>query len=180
MFAAPVQERPKALRSRKFCHNLVMATKEGQRVGELAAEFGLNPKTLRYYEEIGLLPASDRTPAGYRIYREADRRRLEFILKARAIGLTLEEIGQVLSLRRDGVQPCGHVADLLDEKVAAVDEQLRALAEFRADLVSLRETAAANGSCDGTVCGIIEHSEPTQPPALLARGKPAVLRHSRS
>ena len=53
---------------------------ELMRIGELAAELGLNPKTIRYYEEIGLLPQPRRTPAGYRLYEAADRERLAFIL----------------------------------------------------------------------------------------------------
>jgi len=76
-----------------------------RRIGELAAELGLNPKTIRYYEDIGLMPEPPRTAAGYRLYGEVDRERLEFILKARAIGLTLEEIHQILALRSQGQPP---------------------------------------------------------------------------
>lgn len=77
--------------------------KERVRIGELAADLGVNPKTIRYYEDIGALPRPRRTPAGYRQYGPADRERLAFILKARAIGLTLEEIGDILRLRDQGV-----------------------------------------------------------------------------
>jgi MerR family Zn(II)-responsive transcriptional regulator of zntA len=127
------------------------------RIGELAAELGLNPKTIRYYEGIGLLPAPQRTEAGYRLYGPADRERLAFIRKARAIGLTLEEIGELLALRRDGEPPCGHLAELVDQKLAAVDAQLRALADFRHELVSLREEATATCCDDGHICAVIEH-----------------------
>jgi MerR family Zn(II)-responsive transcriptional regulator of zntA len=72
---------------------------ETLRIGELAAEFGLNPKTIRYYESMALLPRPKRTRSGYRKYARADRDRLEFVLKARAIGLTLEDIGEILRLR---------------------------------------------------------------------------------
>src|SRR5437867_8880142 len=108
-------------------------------IGELAAELGLNPKTIRYYEEIGLLPSPQRSPSSYRLYDNADRERLRFILKAKAVGLTLGEIGDILSLRDRGQQPCEHVVGLLDQQVAAVDEQLRALKEFRTELADLRE-----------------------------------------
>lgn len=53
----------------------------GCQVGDLAAEFHVNPRTIRYYDRIGLLEASTRTPAGYRLYSGADRDRLRFILK---------------------------------------------------------------------------------------------------
>ncbi len=136
-------------------------TKKRWRIGELAAELGLNPKTIRYYEAIGLLPAPQRTPAGYRLYAAADRERLRFIIKAKAIGLALEEIGEILALRREGAQPCAHVRTLLDRKLAAVDRQMRALAEFRQVLAALREGAAeTTARADAGICGIIERHEP--------------------
>jgi MerR family transcriptional regulator, Zn(II)-responsive regulator of zntA len=139
------------------------------RIGELAAELGLNPKTIRYYEEIGLLPEPQRTPAGYRLYNEADRERLLFIGKAKAIGLTLQEIGETLTLRRLGEQPCEHVRYLLDQKLAAVDAQLQALTEFRQELVTLREEAATGQAAEAGVCGIIEQHERAHPKEGLPR-----------
>lgn len=140
-----------------------MSNRPQLRIGELAAEFELNPKTIRYYEEIGLLPAPRRNQAGYRLYDAADRERLRFIGKAKAIGLTLEEISNILALRRDGELPCAHVLALLDRKIAVVDQQLRALADFRQELVVLREEAAEHVTADACVCGIIERHEPTHP-----------------
>jgi DNA-binding transcriptional MerR regulator len=130
------------------------------RIGELSSELGLNPKTLRYYEEIGLLPEPSRSASGYRLYDSADRERLRFIIKAKAVGLTLEEIGEIVALRTDGQQPCEHVLTLLDRKLRAVDEQLRALAEFQRELVTLREEAAQGASSNASFCWIIEQHEP--------------------
>ena len=130
------------------------------RIGELAAEFGLNPKTIRYYEEIGLLPAPRRTPAGYRLYDSSDSERLRFIIKGKAVGLTLTEIAEVLALRRDGEMPCEHVLELLDRKLAAVDAQLRALAGFRQELLALRQAAATPMAASAGVCRIIEQYQP--------------------
>ncbi len=127
------------------------------RIGELAATLGLNPKTIRYYEDIGLLPTPERTSAGYRLYGPADHDRLEFIVKARAIGFTLDEIGEILALRQGGQKPCEHVVALLDRKVAAIDEQLRALTDVRQEFVRLRQEAAESVRLDARVCGIIEH-----------------------
>ncbi|MGH2398384.1 MAG: heavy metal-responsive transcriptional regulator [bacterium] len=127
------------------------------RIGELAAEFGLNPKTIRYYEEIGLLPHPERTEVGYRLYSDSDRDQLRFITKAKAIGLTLTEIAEILAVRKQGDQPCDQVVELLDRKVAAVDRELRLLADFRRELVTLREEAAENRAGEACVCGIIEH-----------------------
>ncbi|KPV54529.1 MerR family transcriptional regulator [Kouleothrix aurantiaca] len=126
------------------------------RIGELATELGINPKTIRYYEEIGLLPPAKRTDNGYRLYGDADRERLHFISKAKAVGLTLEEIGQILALRRTGAPPCEHVVGLLDHKLRAVEEQLRTLSDFRTELLTLREEARQTRHTDACVCGIIE------------------------
>lgn len=133
------------------------------RIGELAAEFGLNPKTIRYYEEIGLMPHPERTEVGYRVYTEGDRDRLRFVTKAKAIGLTLTEIAEILAVRKRGDQPCDQVVDLLDRKLAAVDGQLRLLADFRGELVNLREEAAENRTVEACVCGIIERHKTAMP-----------------
>lgn len=119
----------------------------------------MNPKTIRYYEDIGVLPRPRRTGSGYRTYGKADRERLTFILKARAIGLTLEEIGDILRLRSQGQPTCGHVLALLDRKIAGVDEQLRTLRDVRSDLLELRQYAIQNLPVDGAICGIIEHRD---------------------
>ncbi len=103
-----------------------------------------------------------RTTSGYHLHGVADRERLRFVLKAKAIGLTLEEIGVILALRRDGERPCEHVVALLDAKIASVDEQLRALAEFRRELVALREEASTTMAANACVCGVIEQHQTTR------------------
>ncbi len=131
------------------------------RIGELAADLGLNPKTIRFYEETGLLPAPRRDAAGYRRYGHAHRDRLRFIVKAKSVGLTLREIGEILALRDGGTEPCAHVRELVDRKLAAVEEQLRLLADLRTDMLALR-TAAASTPCSGTpICAAIELHTPT-------------------
>ena len=121
------------------------------RIGQLAAEFGLNPKTIRYYEAIGLLPPPERTDAGYRLYTDADVERLRFIGKAKLIGLSLDEIREIFRLRSNGEPPCGCVLSMLDQKVAAMDAQLCALEAFRQELVALREQATRYVHADATI-----------------------------
>ncbi|MBI4264671.1 MAG: heavy metal-responsive transcriptional regulator [Acidobacteria bacterium] len=136
-------------------------TRSAAHVGELAAEFGLNPRTIRYYERIGLLAASGRTSAGYRVYGPADRDRLRFILKAKTVGLSLQEIRDVLALRRQGVTPCAHVLRVVEDKLRQLDEHIRALGDFRNELAALRAQAVVAGPRDGCVCGLIEEHEPS-------------------
>ena len=151
------------------------------RIGQLARQLGLNPRTIRYYESIGLLPEPERTEVGYRLYGPDDRERLAFIRKAQAVGLTLDEIGQLLALHQNGHMPRTYVGDLVDRKLAAVDAQLQALREFRDDLLALQdevERAGETACADGQVCGLIEFHQSESvdhpPPRTLHR---TTLRH---
>ncbi|MDQ7859732.1 MAG: heavy metal-responsive transcriptional regulator [Armatimonadota bacterium] len=126
------------------------------RIGELAARAGLSPKTIRYYESLGLLPPPPRTPAGYRLYGSADEERLAFIARAKALGLSLAEIREVLDLHDAGTPPCDRVVAVLDRKLAMLDAQMRSLAARREALIALRRRAPARVGADGCICGIIE------------------------
>lgn len=155
-----------------------MRTSAGQAewtIGPLAAELAVSPKTIRYYGRIGLLPAPRRTAAGYRVYGTAERDRLRFILKAKSIGLTLDEIGTVFGVRRAGLQPCTRVLQLLDQKLGAVNEQLQALSEYRQELLMIRQEAEQTSHVTACVCGIIEQHESARPGA--AQKAVAVLTH---
>ncbi len=111
--------------------------RNGIRIGELAARFGLNPKTVRYYEEIGLLPRAERSTSGYRLYDEQDVERLGFIRRAKILGLSLDEIHALLSVQAEGETPCDSVLDLVDRKIRAIDQRIVELQAFRAELATL-------------------------------------------
>ncbi len=130
-------------------------TREMQ-IGELAGSLRLNPKTLRYYEQIGLLPQPQRSANGYRLYTAQDYAHVRFILKAKAIGFTLAEIREIVVLQHSGVQPCRHVETLIEEKVAAIDARLRVLADVRAELAALHNEAHHSKTAPACICGIIE------------------------
>lgn len=156
-------------------------SRTGWRIGELAEKLGMNPKTIRYYEGIGLLPNPRRTPSGYRQYESTDLERLLFIGKAKAIGLTLDEIRDVLALREEGQRPCERVQGLIDQKVELVVRQLRALEEFHQELLALREEASQMSTEDAPVCRIIEHHVPIHAGAPGAGRRAGLARrpHSR-
>ena len=131
------------------------------RIGEFAASVGLSPKTVRFYEEIGLLSRPTRTPSGYRLYSAADGETAAFIAKAKVAGFTLHEIGQVLARRRAGEEPCDHVRDLIASKLAAIELRLDALARLREQLAAMRDRPDTQaGACGGWVCAIIEGTPP--------------------
>lgn len=129
------------------------------RIGELAGMLNLNPKTIRYYEDIGLLPEPSRTASGYRSYGTEDHERLQFIAKAKQIGLTLDEIRSVLDLKNNGKCPCDHVHDLIDQKLMSIEEQLQTLRDVQQDLLAIRSEAVATHRTSANVCSIIERHD---------------------
>lgn len=111
----------------------------GLLIGQLAEIVGVNPKTIRYYEDVGILPAPRRSEAGYRQYEQHDVDRLRFVRGARALGMSLRDVHGVLATRDGGQPPCTHVLALIDDKLVEVDEQIAALAQLREELAKLRE-----------------------------------------
>jgi len=91
-------------------------------VGQLASAAGVPAKTIRYYEQIGVLPVAQRSAAGYRQYSRHDIHRLVFIRRARALGLSLAHV-KVLTAELDGEQ-CATMRPRLQ---ILVTEQLRAV-----------------------------------------------------
>jgi DNA-binding transcriptional MerR regulator len=130
---------------------------EGMRIGVLAAQAGLSPKTIRFYEESGLLPAPPRTSAGYRDYPAEAATRLAFIRDAQAARLALSEIRSILVIRDGGQAPCQHVTSLIDQHLARVEQRLGELIQAREALRDLKRRAAATdpaGCAADEVCSI--------------------------
>ncbi|MGH2688105.1 MAG: heavy metal-responsive transcriptional regulator [Actinomycetota bacterium] len=127
------------------------------RIGELGNKADLSPKTIRYYEDIGLLPDPGRTPSGYRDYGDDALERLAFIKAAQTVGFTLGEIREILAFRTRGETPCAHVAKLMEQRVRTLSEHIRGLQRMRAELKTLVEKARALPEPrPGTFCHIIE------------------------
>jgi MerR family Zn(II)-responsive transcriptional regulator of zntA len=128
---------------------------DAMRIGELAATAGTTTKTLRFYEESGLLPPTDRAANGYRDYGPEALSRLDFIHRGRAAGLTLAQIREVIDIRETGDAPCHHVHQLLTERLADIDRQIADLQALRATLSRQREqteTADPSTCAAETVC----------------------------
>ena len=109
----------------------------GMKIGALASRSGLPVKTLRYYEELGLLPAVGRSEGGYRLFGEESLRRLDFIRRLKSLGLTLDDIQECLAVLDAGELPCGDIQRQLQRQIDLVDERLRELRLFRRELQSL-------------------------------------------
>ncbi|MDL4770718.1 heavy metal-responsive transcriptional regulator [Actinomadura xylanilytica] len=128
------------------------------RIGVLAAQAGVTAKTIRFYEDAGLLPEPPRTSGGYRHYPEEAVLRLAFIRDAQAAGLSLAEIRGVLAIRDGGQAPCAHVTDLIDQHLAQVEQRLVELGQARDALRALKRRAAATDPANcgsGEVCTIL-------------------------
>ena len=126
------------------------------RIGELAARIGIDPRTIRYYESIGLLPAPERTRAGHRRYTEDDVERLAFVRRAAELELTLAEIGEVLALRDDGRRPCAYVLSVARERVDELDDRIARLRAARDELEGLIGHDVPPDAPTGCFCELIE------------------------
>jgi DNA-binding transcriptional MerR regulator len=111
--------------------------KEGLTIGELAKELHLNPKTIRYYEEVGLLPKPRRSESGYRIYSQDEMGRLQLVKRAKVLGLSLAEIKELVEYAIDGrCSALEHrLLSLVEAKLGEIDQKMRDLATFREDLM---------------------------------------------
>lgn len=128
------------------------------RIGQLAERVGVNTKTVRYYEGIGLLPAPERRPSGYREYTEGDVERLRFIRTAQRLGLSLSEISEILGFRERGERPCDYVLGVLDRQVADLDRRMAEMARLRRELIALKQAADRLPPEPACYCPVIEHT----------------------
>jgi MerR family Zn(II)-responsive transcriptional regulator of zntA len=112
------------------------------RIGEVAAATGITTKTLRFYEQAGLLQPAARTPSGYRRYAPEVVERLHFIRRSQGTGLTLAQIQTILHIRDDGHAPCAQVERLLADRLAVIDRQITELGELRITVGALHAAAA--------------------------------------
>ncbi|SIS04453.1 DNA-binding transcriptional regulator, MerR family [Aquipseudomonas alcaligenes] len=106
-------------------------------IGVLARDSGVNLETIRFYERSGLLPAPQRSPAGYRHYQEQDIRRLRFIRRGRELGFSLEEIRSLLDLAAHPERPCESADQMVREHLDAIETRIRDLQNMRAELSKL-------------------------------------------
>lgn len=128
-------------------------------IGRLAGATGVSAKTIRFWESQGLLKAPARTSGGYRDYAEGMVTRVEFILAAQRAGLTLRQIGEILTIRDGGQPPCEHTAALVTQRLSDVDQRMAELTHTRTSLIALQRRLMdlEPMDCDGTnICSAIK------------------------
>ena len=109
------------------------------KIGELSDLAGTSDKTIRYYEEIGLLPQPQRAANGYRLYDDRAVERLRFIRQARVLDFALNDIAEILAFRERSEVPCGYVMNLIDRRIAEIEARIRDLEQMREELKVLQK-----------------------------------------
>jgi Hg(II)-responsive transcriptional regulator len=126
-------------------------------VGDVAGLAGVNAATLRYYEGRRLIPKPERTASNYRIYGEDAVRRVLFIKRAQALGFSLEEIKELLSLKASPTAQCADVRERAAGKIRQIDDKVRSLSAMREALCEL--VAACSGEGPVAECPILDSLE---------------------
>ncbi len=130
------------------------------KAGSVAKAAGVGVQTLHYYERLGLLPKPKRSAANYRLYPSEAVRRVRFIKKAQALGLTLEETKQILDLKDHGREPCRKVAELGEKHLQEIDGRLAQLRAYRHALAQAvsgwPKKNLSERHCAGEFCDLIE------------------------
>jgi len=126
------------------------------KIGELSKMAGVPIDTVRYYEKRGLIPQPVRSASGYRQYLSSDMTRLKFIVQAKELGFTLDEIGQLLALRRGG-RACIEVRSVAESKAQEIGMKIQKLSRMRQTLLELAEQCEK--SSDNDPCPILNSLE---------------------
>lgn len=122
-------------------------------IGTAAKAASVGIDTVRFYERKGLLPAARRSGSGYRLYSQADVDRLRFVRRAKGLGFSLSEIGELLRLQ-DSRGSRAAVKALAARRLADLDQRIAELTALRSALASLVDRCSGQGSIQG--CPIID------------------------
>jgi MerR family transcriptional regulator, copper efflux regulator len=122
-------------------------------IGTVAEKSGVPPKTIRYYESIGLIRSADRRANRYRSYDEIDMHTLYFIKRARSLGFTVGQVRELLGLWRDKSRTSAAVKAIATQHVEALDRKIAELSSMRRTLMDLVERCRGDDRPD---CPILD------------------------
>lgn len=132
----------------------MLVQEDAKLIGTVARESGIPIKTIRYYEELGLLKTVGRTEGGFRLFSTDVFTRLNFIKRAQHLGMSLSEIHEFLEVHDQGDLPCERVQQALKGKLSDIDRQIQQLQILKQELEELLAQQATNSAA--TICPIIE------------------------
>ncbi|MEQ8664427.1 MAG: Cu(I)-responsive transcriptional regulator [Rhodospirillales bacterium] len=123
-------------------------------IGQLSKRAGVPAKTIRYYEQVGLLPRPARHENGYRDYGKQDEETLRFVVRARGLGFSIRDIADLLTLWHDRNRASAEVKRLAKDHIAELEARIRDLEAMRRTLTDLAERCHGDDRPD---CPIIEN-----------------------
>ena len=125
-------------------------------IGEAAKASGVSAKMIRYYEEIGLVPPALRAASGYRVYSDKDVHRLNFVRRARDLGFSVKEIGDLLSLWSDRSRHSADVKRIASEHIADLRQKIDELRRMSDTLQTLVDCCAGDDRPDCPILAELE------------------------
>lgn len=129
------------------------------KIGQVSAQSELPVKTIRFYEERGLIQAAKRTSGGFRLFEPSVLARLSFIRRSQALGLSLSDIQDILAIADTGERPCQNVRHKFQEKIVEIDTRIQQLEKLKSQLQTLVAEADQKEALTADFCPIIEHAE---------------------
>jgi len=131
-------------------------------IGKLAKRVGVSTDTIRFYERCGLIETAARSESNYRLYSEDDALRLHFIRRAKSLGFTLAEIGELLVLSSDPAATKADIKARAIQKIHKIKDRIRDLTRIQAGLEELVAQCDGHGPTDD--CPILEALSGDKPP----------------
>ncbi|MEG3767689.1 MerR family transcriptional regulator [Alteromonas sp. 14N.309.X.WAT.G.H12] len=123
------------------------------KIHQVAKQSGLPPKTIRYYEDVGLLPPAKRDANGYREYKKPDIDRLVFIRRCRDLQIPIKELKVLVNTQAEQHSSCGNIDEIIIKQLHRVRRSLKELTELEA---TLSELAHSCGNDTVSQCGILQ------------------------
>lgn len=128
-------------------------------IGELAVDSGVKIPTIRYYEQIGLLPAPARTEGGQRRYGASERDRLRFIAHARQMGFSMASLKSMLRIAGHKQAPCADLDGIVEARLREVDERIARLTRLRSELSAMLDSRQHGTVADCRVVEVLSDHE---------------------
>ncbi|MBD1564551.1 Zn(2+)-responsive transcriptional regulator [Vibrio sp. S12_S33] len=125
-------------------------------IGELAKRCGVSTDTLRFYEKNALIKPAGRSESGYRLYNEENQQQVSFILKAKRVGLSLDEIKELLEIKLEAtVHSCAEVKSITSAKLMSIDQKIAELTTIRQALKKINDACCGHAEDNASHCSIL-------------------------
>jgi DNA-binding transcriptional MerR regulator len=138
---------------------MVSSQSERLLIGQVKAQSGVPIKTIRYYEQLGLIESVDRTEGGFRLFSPQVLSRLAFIRRSQHLGFSLQEIKQILTIHDRGQLPCEQVRHNINLKLVDIDHRIAELKQLKQELLDLVQDPTPIEELESPIiCPIIQQS----------------------